>query len=368
MGTGRAVIGANFGDEGKGLMVDYLCSQGAGVVVRFNGGAQAGHTVVTPDGMRHVFHHFGSGTLLDVPTYLSEYFVCNPILFFKEVVELRKLYGLPRAGHLWHPTVFAHPKCLVTTFADMMINQIKEGSRGADRHGSCGIGFHETQVRSKIPGLSITMADLWNGKDIRGVLRQICVGYASFRTGKPLSDIGTMKLDEAIEQFAKAAERFAGLVHPAGMEQCKDPVFEGSQGLLLDQNNTEFFPHVTHSNTGMQNVRALAAQVGMEIEPYYVSRTYLTRHGAGKLPGESTVPGTGLRFEDDTNVENPWQGELRFAPLDPKALMKRILKDAKGIRARLVFTHCDQWRPGEDPQADLYSYGPTRADIEERMR
>jgi adenylosuccinate synthase len=51
----RAVIGANFGDEGKGLITDYLCAtQGAGMVVRFNGGAQAGHTVVTPDWRRHV--------------------------------------------------------------------------------------------------------------------------------------------------------------------------------------------------------------------------------------------------------------------------------------------------------------------------
>lgn len=50
----RVVIGANFGDEGKGLVTDYLCaSEGAGMVVRFNGGAQAGHTVVTPDGRRH---------------------------------------------------------------------------------------------------------------------------------------------------------------------------------------------------------------------------------------------------------------------------------------------------------------------------
>lgn len=360
---GRAVIGANFGDEGKGLMVDYLCSKGAGVVVRFNGGAQAGHTVVTPfeEGMdRHVFHHLGSGTLMDIPTYLSEFFVCNPILYFKEVVELRKFFP-PFRGEPWHPTVFAHPKCLVTTFADMMINQAKETGRKV-RHGSCGVGVHETMVRNKIQGLSLTMADLWNGRDIRPLLAQICGKYAQFRTGKPLE-----KQEEAIEVFAKAAARFAELIHPAGMEQCKDPVFEGAQGLLLDQDNTEYFPHVTHSNTGMQNVRALAAQVGMDIEPYYVSRTYLTRHGAGKLPGEGAA-GARLWFDDDTNLVNPWQGELRFAPLDPKALMKRILKDAQGTRARLVFTHCDQWKPGEDPVADLYSYGPTRADISERAR
>ena len=78
----RVVIGSNFGDEGKGLTVDYLCHQGAGVVVRFNGGAQAGHTVCL-DRLRHVFSHFGSGTLRGVPTYLSQFFIVNPIMFVR---------------------------------------------------------------------------------------------------------------------------------------------------------------------------------------------------------------------------------------------------------------------------------------------
>ena len=85
----RAVIGSNFGDEGKGLVVDYLCKTGGEVVVRFNGGAQAGHTVVTPEGLRHVFRHFGSGTLYGVPTFLSQFFIVNPIIFFHELQDLR---------------------------------------------------------------------------------------------------------------------------------------------------------------------------------------------------------------------------------------------------------------------------------------
>ena len=80
-----AVIGANFGDEGKGLMTDYFCSQNKkSLNIRFNGGAQAGHTVVTPDGKRHVFSHIGSGTFSGADTYLSEFFTLNPIMFMKE--------------------------------------------------------------------------------------------------------------------------------------------------------------------------------------------------------------------------------------------------------------------------------------------
>jgi adenylosuccinate synthase len=80
---GFAVIGAFFGDEGKGLMTDYLANKlGKNtLVIRYNGGAQAGHTVATTCGRRHVFKHFGSGCFLEAPSYLSEFFICNPILF-----------------------------------------------------------------------------------------------------------------------------------------------------------------------------------------------------------------------------------------------------------------------------------------------
>ena len=343
----RVVIGANFGDEGKGLMVDYLCSKGAGVVVRFNGGAQAGHTVVTPEGDRHVFHHFGSGSFLGVPTFLSQFFICNPIAFFREKAELMKL-GL-------NPTVYAHPDCLVTTFADMMINQALEEKRGHGRHGSVGLGVSETIERSNVTELKITMSDLWNGIKLESRLEQICGKYAQFRIGEALNE------PAMIQKFIEGCAAFAEAVHPAGIGQCKDPVFEGAQGLLLDQNNKEFFPHLTRSNTGMQNVRVLCAQAGItDIETYYISRTYLTRHGAGPLPGESTR----LQFEDNTNLEHPWQGRLRFAPLDASALHRRCAEDlgTSPRSPRIVLTHCDQLEP--PCESVVKSYGNTRNDIE----
>lgn len=340
----RIVIGASFGDEGKGLVTDHLCASGAGVVVRFNGGAQAGHTVVTPDGERHVFHHFGSGSLCDVPTFLSQFFVCNPILFFHELEDLIRLG--------FRPSVFAHPDCMVTTFADMMINQEREMQRAGKRHGSCGIGFHETITRSQIPELKITMADLWNGsKRVESQMAEICGKYSKFRCGQLFAD------DKAIGVFLECCAKFAEYVNPAGIGQCKDPVFEGAQGLLLDQNNKEFFPHLTHSNTGMQNVNILCQQAGItEKEIYYVSRTYLTRHGAGPLPREDSS----MHFEDATNQPNPFQGTLRFAPLNERELRQRIAKDANGPH-KLVLTHCDQLEPSMD--ANLYSYGPSRNDV-----
>lgn len=346
----RIVIGASFGDEGKGLVTDYLCSQGAGIVVRFNGGAQAGHTVVTPDGERHVFRHFGSGTFCDVPTYLSSFFVLNPILFFQEREQLIKLG--------FRPDVYAHPDCLVTTFMDMLINQAKEQKRGKYRHGSCGIGFHETIQRSSVPELKITMSDLWNGgKRLEAQLAEICGKYAEFRCGTKYEDCG----GKATESFIECCEHFAQVVQPLGIGQCKDPVFEGAQGLLLDQNNKEFVPHLTHSNTGMKNVEILCAQAGIkEKEIYYVSRTYLTRHGHGPLPGEDAS----MSFEDDTNHTNPWQGSLRFAPVNITSLKERINADANGPH-KLVLTHCDQF--SAPCKADLYCDGPTRNSVTDKI-
>ena len=117
----KIVVGANFGDEGKGLMTDYFSSISSNsIVVRFNGGAQAGHTVVTPDDKRHVFSHFGSGTFNKVPTYLSEYFICNPTLYKKEFLELKEC-GIKPMVHFAHDCMFSNP-------FDMLINQIVESN------------------------------------------------------------------------------------------------------------------------------------------------------------------------------------------------------------------------------------------------
>jgi len=342
----RVVIGANFGDEGKGLFTDYLCAtQGADVVVRFNSGAQAGHTVVNGK-ERHVFKHIGSGTLAGVPTFLSQFFVCNPIAFFRELQELNELGVNPR--------VYAHPNCLITTFADMLINQHKETERGANRHGSCGYGFGETINRSELVHLKITLSDLWNGVDLDPRLDEICNKYAEFRIGK--------KIDEPamVEAFKKGCEAFANYVQPLGIGQCKNPVFEGAQGLLLDQHNKEFFPHVTRSSTGMENVRILCGQGGFdEIETYYMSRTYLNRHGAGPLPRHDAK----LQYEDHTNKDNEWQGAPRYAPLDYNALRERCRLDYGSEDYKLVLTHCDQKGLESGWEADYYAFGQTRDKI-----
>jgi len=367
-----AVIGANYGDEGKGKMVDYLCSRHTvDLVVRFNGGAQAGHTVVTPDGRRHVFHHFGSGTFLNVPTYLSRFFVVNPILFNQESVELEG-HGKGCFTNNW-PRVFVDGECMVTTPWDMMVNQLQENHRGEARHGSCGVGFNQTIERHrKIP---LTVRDLY--RSTTGVRHLIAAiqAHSSFELG-----IAGIEPDvfnqyskqwnskDAIDGFLYDVMMFTQrvLLVPPPNEHNRPQriVFEGAQGLLLDQNNTADFPHLTRSNTGSKNVATLANEWGIdELEAIYCTRTYLTRHGAGPLPGEEPE----MKFADDTNAPHEFQGTLRFGYLDVKQMIINTANDAIGNRVlcRLAVSHIDQL-PMPDalqPYASYTSDGQTRDSV-----
>lgn len=86
----KVVIGASYGDEGKGFMTDYFCKKADKpcITVLHNGGSQRGHTVISPDGRRHVFHHFGSGTFNGSDTYFADSFIVNPMVFAQEYKEL----------------------------------------------------------------------------------------------------------------------------------------------------------------------------------------------------------------------------------------------------------------------------------------
>lgn len=317
-----AVIGAGYGDEGKGLVTDALSSSSTRVV-RFNGGAQAGHTVCAT-GRRHVFHHMGSGTFQGASTHLSRFFVVNPILAIREWKEL----GIPL-------TITVDPRCPITVPIDMMINQALEQKRGAARHGSCGIGFGETIERTE-RGFELRVKDIAGG-EIRNILGGIALNWALSRCDELGLDAADLPYKRDIdEQFMTDLREFLGRVEvredseiAAGVDRL---VFEGAQGLGLDQDLGEF-PHVTRSHTGLPNVLTLARDAGIEhISVAYVTRCYATRHGAGPLARENEW--SGARLKDETNVANDWQGALRYAPLDIQQRRRWIEQDLFRCRGR----------------------------------
>jgi adenylosuccinate synthase len=345
-----AIIGAGFGDEGKGLMTDYLASKYAGkaLVVRFNGGAQAGHTVQTPSGLRHVFKHFGCGSFVGSPTYLSEFFICNPILFHEELKQLKTLN--------LSPEVFVNPNAIVTTPYDMMINQIIEEFRNKNRHGSCGIGINETVERNLHSRFALKVYELSDRENLVKKLDDIQQNWLSTR----LCNLGINEVSEIWQErltssgvrnhFLAEVDCFLKNTIIADNQIFKGfpaIIFEGAQGLLLDEQKG-FFPHVTRSATGLKNILAIAKDVGIgAIEVFYMTRSYQTRHGSGPLPFE--LPQQPYKaIVDPTNVPNHFQGSLRFAWLNLDLLQQAIFSDLADvpnqfkIRAKLVVTCMDQ--------------------------
>lgn len=351
MSTAYAVIGAGFGDEGKGLTTDYLTrrfskiGQQPPVVVRCNGGAQAGHTVV--DGARrHVFGHFGAGTFAGAATYLGSNFIVNPLIFEKEKTALRQLDTTAR--------VYAHAGCRVTTIFDMALNSLVELHRGSQRHGSCGMGINETVVRHDAKyGITIEMAKELSIHDLSDRLEVIRRDWVKSRlaalglpaTWSDWSDNDTARLAKIYYTVLASDPKEVAIGLRRGSvsiglgrdwldqnwnmddEARSIPaVIEGAQGLALD----EFlgtFPHVTRSITGLPSHCVAARECGFtEVQPIYVTRAYQTRHGAGPLRFEGANI-TDKFLVDETNVDNDWQGSLRFAPLDLSQLGSLISQD-----------------------------------------
>ena len=114
-------------------------------------------------------------------------------------------------------------------------------------------------------------------------------------------------------------------------------IFEGAQGLLLDTDNTEFAPHISASHTGAKAAVDICSEEGIkDIEIAYVTRTYVTRHGAGVLPFEEEWPKYNLKIDDATNIENPWQGKIRYAPHEsPERFIQSVTSDINSFEGSL---------------------------------
>ena len=362
METAKIVIGANFGDEGKGYMTDYFANEAkeqnkSCLVVCHNGGSQKGHTVVSPSGLRHVFHHFGSGNMTGADAYLSKDYIVNPITFNKEYEELKRKGIVTKT--------FVHKDCLVTTPFDMLVNQICEQHRDGNRHGSCGLGINETIVRNnKLDKMTIS--------DALGILQLHLVDHvysnlnyiASYYLPDRLKELGVesiptkwieilSKKENIIENYISDLYMMQSrieLVDDSILDKYEYVIFEGAQGLLLDQNNMEYFPHLTPSNTGLTNpVNMIKDKNVTDIEVCYVTRTYMTRHGAGRFDSECSKNEINPNIVDLTNVPNEFQGTLRYGKLDLNDLKSRIEKDfdsnnnGLNIKKSLAITHLNEY-------------------------
>lgn len=369
----KAVIGAAFGDEGKGLMTDYFARMsGADIlVVRYNGGAQAGHTVELPNGTRHVFHTYSSGTFAGAQTFLSRDFLVNPLAWADEYRDLKQLEE--KLGTRFNLRLMIDREAPITTIYDMLINRAIEKARGAAAHGSCGLGIHETVHRQRQARTRLFAADLFDANRVCEIVDAIRA-YAKARCAKlglPAQDwIDNTGLRDQFIRDTLFMAVCIDLVDSREIAKWDAVIFEGAQGLLLDAEYMPFFPHVTCSRTGLKNVIRLCQEANItELSVNYVMRSYMTRHGNGPLPGHDPS----MSFEDLTNAPNEWQGSLRFAPIDRALIENAITMDLSrnmtadvNLSPAIAMTHRDQfdYQPSDWVIPWKYqSFGATTRDV-----
>ena len=263
----------------------------------------------------------------------------------------------------------------------MMINQIVELSRGRGRHGSCGLGINETVTRCLTSDLLRTSAcDLLKPKNLASKFYLLQRDWFRQRLEELGVDfdqaLGLLKLYDGEDDIERLFSRYLKDVKTmleyvqieSSLPNYPHYIFEGAQGLLLDENRRDLFPHVTRSRTGLTNVLSLCEKLDIScLEATYVTRSYLTRHGAGPLPGESD-----FSFVDHTNVTNKFQGKLRFAPMNIDLISNSINLDLssqnnfpQSFRANIAVSCLDQINQEFDlPLPVVYrSYGPSRVHV-----
>lgn len=324
------VIGTQFGDEGKGSTVNYLCSQvDKPLVVRFSGGHQVGHTV-HHNGYRHVFSNFGAGSLRDVPTYWSEYCTVNPLGLLKEHRVLAEANIKPQ--------ICFNANTMVTTPFDIIKNRTTKFNL---EHGSVGVGFGTTIQRNE-DNYRLYVRDLQFPKIRDAKIDMILKNYYIIEDSE--------KLQKLIEDFKEACDflvnNFRIISRPDLLLLTHDLIFEGSQGILLDM-EYGFYPNVTRSYTTARNAFEILDKNGLDkshVQTYYITRAYQTRHGNGFMTNEDMDVSYIKENPFETNKTNPFQGHLRYGVADVNLIKYALNCDYYNNHSvkNLVITCLDQ--------------------------
>lgn len=322
------VVGLGYGDEGKGTITDYLVRRfNAKHVFRFNGGAQAAHFVVAPNGVLHCFSQFGSGTLAGAGTVLTSKMLVDPIRMMNEAVALEEKGVANSLNH-----IVIDPNCLIITPFHGIINQMLEISRGETRHGSCGVGVGETVKDGRYLGKMALMAgDMFDKKVLLNKLdfllrikidlaEQIVVEHPD--KTELAEYLKKLKQKRYIEKLISVYYNFAtksGIrikhVYRSMLASEDNIIFEGAQGVLLDEDRG-FYPYITHSRTTFKNADELISNFGSskEVIKIGVMRAYATRHGQGPFVTEDEW--LGKQIPDIHNGANEWQGVFKIGWFD----------------------------------------------------
>jgi adenylosuccinate synthase len=312
-------------------------------VVRFNGGAQAAHHVLAPSGQPHPFAQFGSGTFTPgTATFLSRFMLVDPLALVAEAGHLRFL-GVPDPLGL----VTIDRDALLTTPYHRAANQAREQARGAGRHGSCGMGIGETASYAlACPADAPRAGDMTAPRTLVRKLsllrdRLAAADDADDPPASPGAGPALPSPADVAAVYRAVAGRvtLAGEGHLARLLRQSPVVFEGAQGVLLDEWRG-FHPYTTWSTTTFENAQTLLREHGAAGDAVRlgVTRTYQTRHGPGPFPTEDPA----LPVAERHNADGHWQGPFRAGHLDAVAL-GYAARVTGGVDA-VALTHLDTAR------------------------
>jgi len=282
MGKNVVILGTQWGDEGKGKVVDLLTEEVA-AVVRFQGGHNAGHTLVI-DGKKTVLHLIPSGILRDkVQCIIGNGVVLSPAALLKEVNELLE-QGVPAVDRLK-----ISPACPLILPYHIAMDQAREIAKGAKKIGTTGRGIGPA-YEDKVARRALRVADLLDPIRFAEKLKEV-LSYYNFML-KNYYHVDEISYDEVYEEGLKMAEFLRpmvtdtiSLLHDLRRAGA-NIMFEGAQGSLLDVDHGTY-PYVTSSNT-----TAGGAPTGTGFGPLYfdyvlgITKAYTTRVGSGPFPTE----------------------------------------------------------------------------------
>ncbi len=282
MGKNVVVLGTQWGDEGKGKIVDLL-TEDAAAVVRYQGGHNAGHTLVI-DGKKTILRLIPSGILRkNVECLIGNGVVLSPEAFLKEVKELEE-NGINVRNRL-----HISPACALILPYHIALDQAREAARGAAKIGTTGRGIGPA-YEDKVARRGLRVGDLFHRERFAAKLGEL-LDYHNFAL-KNYYHAKTIDFQETLEQCMEYAEQIKPMVMDVTARlhelrrQGKNIMFEGAQGALLDIDHGTY-PYVTSSNTTAGGVAT-----GSGFGPMYldyilgITKAYTTRVGSGPFPTE----------------------------------------------------------------------------------
>ncbi len=295
MAKNVVIVGTQWGDEGKGKIVDIL-TETAKVVVRFQGGHNAGHTLDI-NGEKTVLRLIPSGMLRDgVNCYIGNGVVLSPEALLSELDELHSK-GIDARSRL-----VISPACSLILPSHIALDKARESAKGKSAIGTTGRGIGPA-YEDKVARRALRVRDLLHPEALQRKLKEI-LEYHNFLLEKQFSQ-PTIDYQETLEKLLEWGKAILPMVDDVAErlyhhQQAGDPIlFEGAQGCFLDIDHGTY-PFVTSSNTCVGSV-ANGAGFGPRYLDYVlgITKAYTTRVGGGPFPTE---------LEDETGLHLAKQG------------------------------------------------------------